>query len=421
MCSMIVASAVQITYTVDMSVYQAVGLFSPTNGDTVLLGGSPFGWVNPPTFVLTNNPTGTNPYLYSGTYDDAIDAPGSTEYHEFDINVTNAVPGLNYGVGVTYGPTLSCVVPSAPTNLPTVYFSNETSTNTYVRVQATFQLNMSVQMARGNFNPANGDTVVVDGAINNWSTNASPLTVSANTNIYVGNFTIPGFTDQSLQYAFVILPHGGTWIWENSDRNFSFTNSTEVVSAYFNNQTSVGLVPAIFQVNMGIEKNLGYFDPSIGDFVSVWGTFNNWASGVMLTNSVTDTNLYTGTVSDSPGTAEQYQFVIDNAYWGDSGVYPANAGGNQGGNRTFTLQGPSTTLPVVYMGFLNLGNLTTSPVSANQTTITWNVAAVGAGIYLQTAGSLNGPWQAVPGTADAGTAMVNIGASNALFRLAGPQ
>jgi len=421
MGSLIISYAVQITYNVDMSVYQAVGLFNPTNGDTVLLGGSPFGWPNPPTFILTNNPTGTNPYLYSGTFDDTLDAVGSTEYHEFDISNAVYVPGLNYGAGVFYGPTLSCVVPSVPTNLPTVYFNNESSTNNYLRVQATFQLNMSVQMARGNFDPANGDTVVVDGAINNWSTNASPLTVSADTNIYVGTFTIPGFTDQPLQYAFVILPHSSSWIWENSNRVFPFTNSTEVVSAYFNNQTTVGVTPVTFRVDMAIEKALGYFDPSIGDFVSVWGTFNNWASGVTLTNSPANTNIYSGTVSDTPGTMEQYQFVIDNAYWGDSGVYPANAGGNQGGNRTFTLQAPSQTLPLVYMGFLNLGNLTNSPVTSGHTTINWNIAAVGAGIYLQSAGNLNGPWQVVPGTVDTGTATVNIGTSNAFFRLAGPQ
>jgi hypothetical protein len=37
MSSVIVTSAqVQITYNVDMSVYQAVGFFNPTNGDTLI-------------------------------------------------------------------------------------------------------------------------------------------------------------------------------------------------------------------------------------------------------------------------------------------------------------------------------------------------------------------------------------------------
>ena len=423
MNSMVIAFAqVQITYNVDMSVYQAVGLFNPTNGDTVLVSGAFDDYPNPPSFQLTNNPSGPNPYLYSGTVVDDNTGVGGTEYHEIDIYSAQSVPGLNYGVGYTYGPTYSFVEDLTPTNLPTVYFNDESNMDAYISSQVSFQLNMSVQMALGNFNPGNGDTVVVDGAMNNWNDTAWPLTVSpTNTNTYVGTFTVPGFTNMPpFSYAFVYINGSGD-NWENNDRSLYLTNSTEVVSAYFNNQTNIGSTTITYQVNMGIMSNLGYFHPG-SDYVVVEGSpFNDWAYDEVLTNSLTDTNIYYGTFTDmdSPGTVEQYAFVIDGYYWDDSWIFPLDAGGLEA-NRTFTVTGSSETLPLVYMGFGNLGALTSAGITNNQETITWNVAAAGAGIYLQTAGGLNGPWQAVPGTADAGTATVNIGTTNAFFRLAGP-
>src|SRR5215469_16434054 len=131
--SMITVRAVQITYNVDMSIYQAVGLFNPTNGDEVLVSGAFDSYPNPPTFQLTNNSSGMNPYLYTGTVNDLSTGPGNTEYHEIDIYSAQYVPGSNYGVGYTYGPTYSFVEGSTPTNLPVVYFNNESSTNMYIK------------------------------------------------------------------------------------------------------------------------------------------------------------------------------------------------------------------------------------------------------------------------------------------------
>lgn len=419
MSSMLVASAqVQITYNIDMSVYQAVGFFNPTNGDTVWVSAAFDNYPNPPTFQLTNNPTGPNPYLYTGTVIDDETGVGNTEYHEIDFYSATSVPGKNYGVGWNYGPTYSFVEGPTPTNLPTVYFNGETNTDNYVSSQVTFQLNMSVQIALGNFTPPGGGAPFINGVFNDYG--ESPLTPSVvNTNIYVGTFTIPGFTDQPpLAYQFAF--NGGD-NWETVTHYLYVTNPIETVSAYFNNQSLAGSSIITYQVNMGIMSNLGYFHPG-SDYVTVYnyGAYGNVY--LTLTNSLTDSNVYYGAFKDTdvPGTVEQYAFQIDGYYWDDSWIFPLNAGGLEA-NRTFTVTSSyNQTLPLVYMGFNNLGALTSNHITNNQETITWNVAAVGAGIYLETVGKLNGPWQAVPGTTDAGTATVNIGTTNGFFRLAGP-
>jgi len=427
MSSMIIASAVPITFSVDMSVYQALGLFNPS-GDVVHCYGSFNGWDE--TFALTNNPSSSNTHVYTGTYDDTSDSVGGTVYYNFLINdgsVYYEHNGRNF------------VLPSTATNLPTVYYNDEPSTNAYASSQVTFQLNMSIQMALGHFNPSIGDSVVAAGDFNAWSTTATPLTVSSDTNIYTNAVIISWFTNQAVSYSYVIISGtNGPATWESSNRQLYTIDPTQMESAYFNNATTVGPIPVTFRINMGIETAVGTFDPSIGDWVAVFGTPNQWGTSpfLMLTNSPTDSNVYEGTYNDpnGSGAVEQYSFVIDgganySGNWEDSGSYPVNAGGLPGNtSRTFTLMPPGVTLPLVYMGFYNLGTLNSGTVSNQQTEITWNVATNNygygpAGIYLQTAVTLsgNGSWQAVPGTTNAGTATINIGTSNAFYRLAGPQ
>jgi hypothetical protein len=73
--------------------------------------------------------------------------------------------------------------------------------------------------------------------------------------------------------------------------------------------------PVTFQVDMSAQISAGTFVPG-SNTVSAHGTFNGWGSGVELTNDPTaaNTNLYTGTTSDTSDAAGAvliYKYVID--------------------------------------------------------------------------------------------------------------
>ena len=69
--------------------------------------------------------------------------------------------------------------------LPVVYFNNVTNSST-VSIDVTFQVNMSVQIAAGNFDPEAG-TVSVAGEFNAWTASGFELTRSMeDTNIWAG-------------------------------------------------------------------------------------------------------------------------------------------------------------------------------------------------------------------------------------------
>ena len=87
------ASAINVTYRVDMSVQKTIGTFNPPT-DTVFISGdfSNPDWQSGASTVATNyilTPNGVNPDIYEGTF--AIDVPpGDWEDHQFVINPNNA-------------------------------------------------------------------------------------------------------------------------------------------------------------------------------------------------------------------------------------------------------------------------------------------------------------------------------------------
>jgi arabinogalactan endo-1,4-beta-galactosidase len=123
----------------------------------------------------------------------------------------------------------------------------------------TFQVDMSVQIALGSFNPGAGERVTVAGdLINNWSATASELTNSTpNTNLYRGTFHLTNAVGRTVNYKFLMAG-----VWENNgvgpggaqSRQFALaaTNQTLAV-VYFDNLTNAsGLVStqAPFQGNI---------------------------------------------------------------------------------------------------------------------------------------------------------------------------
>jgi hypothetical protein len=88
---------------------------------------------------------------------------------------------------------------------------------------------------------------------------------------------------------------------------------------------AAGAVPVTFQVNMEVQTIVGTFNPAAGHTVELHGSFDGWGPGVTLSQSLTNTNVYTATVdlSGMPGSTVQFKYVINQAgtlVWENDGV-----------------------------------------------------------------------------------------------------
>src|SRR6185503_2722471 len=170
-------------------------------------------------------------------------------------------------------------------------------------VPVTFQVNMSVQTTVGNFDPAL-HAIEVHGSFDGWAGGAV-LSASPEAGVYSADVEVGGAAGTAVQYKFVIN-QSGTQVWEvdgvgpagAQNRSFNLENSAQTLPVvFFNNQsTPPGVVAVTFQINMGVQKSLGNFDPALHT-VEVHGAFDGWGPGVSLTVSPTDVNLYQGTAN----------------------------------------------------------------------------------------------------------------------------
>jgi len=191
----------------------------------------------------------------------------------------------------------------------------------------TFQVNMSVQQALGNFNPP-GDSVVVRGSFNGWGGVANLLT-DAGSGVYTGTWDIE---QGAIEYKFVIV-NGATETWESVDNRTATVGADPLTLpiVYFNNQTSseVADVEVRFRVNMEIQELTHNFDPDV-DWVVVRGNHPNigsWSGATQLTEETTTPGVYSAwiTFDDLPENgAIEYKYVIlvngdvNNARWESS-------------------------------------------------------------------------------------------------------
>jgi len=239
----------------------------------------------------------------------------------------------------------------------------------------TFQVNMEVQTATGTFNPS-AHTMEVHGSFNGWGAGVALVASPTNANIYKG--TISASTGTQILYKFVIN-QSGPLVWENDGvgpngtQNRAFTvpaNDVTIPDVYFNNQsTPPGVVAVTFQINMGVQRELGNFDPAT-QLVLARGSFDNWGSGINLSQSASDPDVYQGVanITGAGGTTIEHKFVMDQA---GTLVWEGNVGpGGPFGNRTFTLSATSPqTLPVVYFN-----NVTNNPGTGIPVTFQANMA-----------------------------------------------
>lgn len=403
------ASAVNVTFQVNMSIQAALGNFTP-GVDAVQVAGNFNGW-NPLNGVLTQSVTNSD--IYEGTFN-LTGTTGTTNFYKF---VYGAAGWEVNGVGPNGANDRQVVIPATATNLPVVYFNN---VNTLPATrQVTFQVNLGVQRALGNFDPSL-DFVQVSGDFNAWSTTASTLSQSVgDTNVWEGTFTVAGNAGGTANYKYVLATFASGDVWENNgvgpggaqNRQLVLDPGNQTVPVvYFNNLTNIPstTVPVTFQVNMAAQMALGNFTPG-GNQVTVAGSFNNWnAVNFGLTNSPANPTIYTGTTNilGGAGSLVSFQYVIDQVTWEEAV-----------GDRGFNLATNAQTLPLVYWNNVaNLGQLTATPAGGTQLNASWTAAPL---VRLQVSTGLPN-WTDVPGTTGQSNATVNITTDETYLRLIGP-
>jgi hypothetical protein len=244
----------------------------------------------------------------------------------------------------------------------------------------TYQVDMSVQMALGNFNPGNGDTVFVSGNFSNpdWqstvgdgSTNYILTPSGGNTNIYVGTFNNDVAVGTWENHQFVINPGGNfsALQWESGlggNRFFQvIPGATNLAAVYWNNVTNANLLvvtQVTFRLNLSVQMALGKFNPGNSDMAFVAGDWNWSATASPLTQSMVDTNIWEGTftLTNIPGTTVNFKYIMNTLNYGV--VWEANGVGPGGANnRQFAFPNTATNLPVEF--FNNVTSATTIVVA----------------------------------------------------------
>ena len=236
------------------------------------------------------------------------------------------------------------------------------TTGSVMATSITYNVNMSVQTALGNFHPG-VDTVLVGGTFCNWTT-TNVMTQTSDANVYTLTFNDTADAVGAYEnHKFIIDPNGnssGTSLnWESiGNRYFPVpATATNMAAVYFNDvsNTPSTTISITFQVDMQIAAIQGAFSPG-SDYVDAFGSFNNWSTtGVLLTN-VPGTTNYTGTFTTTAlttNTLVNYKYAID----GNGGTWEGNVGPSGAQNRSVTITNATQTFPLDYWDNITNANL----------------------------------------------------------------
>lgn len=229
-------------------------------------------------------------------------------------------------------------------------------------VPVTYNVDMSVQTALGNFHPG-VDTVLVSGTFCNWTTTNVMTATVADTNVYTLAFNdtadaVGGYED----HKFVINPNGNSsgasLNWESIPNRYFQVPAvgTNLPTVFFNDLTSVPSTPVsiTFQLDMQIAIQQGIFTMG-SDYVDAFGSWNSWAAtGVLLTN-VAGTSNYVGTLTTTNLTLNSivnYKYAIN----GSGGTWEGNVGSGGGANRSVTITNFVQTFPLDYWNNVTSAN-----------------------------------------------------------------
>ena len=175
-----------VTFNVDMSVQEILGNFNSTSGSVMVIGSFNNWSTDNGMITLTDQGNG----LYSGS-GSIFGGEGSLIEYKF-FNTTSGAPSGGYEESNNRSFNLGPI--DVDQTRSVVYFSNQAPTRV-----VTFNVDMSEQIALGNFNPSTGAVSVVGDF--NWTPGVNLLTTSGD-GIYTGNVTITGLANDTVAYKF---------------------------------------------------------------------------------------------------------------------------------------------------------------------------------------------------------------------------
>jgi len=223
----------------------------------------------------------------------------------------------------------------------------------------TFKVNLEYQITNTFFPTfdTNFDTIEVKGSWDGWSSGLALARV-AGTTLYTNTINIAGSPGTLIEYKYHTYGLNDNWdgylgyvYTNNGNRAFILTGSPQTNGpVYFSDQWG-GVVPLTLRVDMGAQVVVGNFVPGI-DTVEVRGSWDNFSSGISLTNDpvAANTNLYSMTFpvgSPAPGGLAAYKFHV----WGSHDFYETDP------NRILQLTNPATVMPAIYFSDLNTNDL----------------------------------------------------------------
>jgi hypothetical protein len=343
-----------ITFSVDESTNLANGTFNPPPGGTdgVYVRGTFDGWAYPGLQLVQVG----NSSVYTNTVDDTSaqdQSDGNVNFIYDDTENGGEAPG-DYQNRMAYLPPGN----NASLVLPAAYFND---IGPAASANVKFQVDMSEEIELGHFHPQSGDTVVVAGSFNGWSPTAGAQWVLTNdpsilvtnhnftppvveSNVYTLttavtlNARVPTAAPNCAEeYKFVEMPEYG-WdspAYPNQDPdsgNRFFTEFSQTLPLVnFNDTPYAPNANVTLNVDM---SGVAFSDPNyLPNSVILWGTFNNWANGVNMTNNplAPNTNIYSTTVSMGEGVGVICQVRYTNSVAGvvydfaDDEVYNNNS------------------------------------------------------------------------------------------------
>jgi hypothetical protein len=432
--------SVPVTFQVNMATQQAAGSFDPAAGDFLEVRGSFNNWSG--GFLLS--PSEANPAIYVGTAD-VPQAPGARVEYKFVINrgVTGQVVWEN-------DPNRAFTQTAEPQTLPVVYFNNVTGVP--VKAIASFQVDMSVQIAAGNFDPATQE-VYIRGNKFGWGNPpegiqlfADPARPGIYTNIFKSDTQLTG--DRIEYKAVVWTPDTSETRWEDGANKVLVFEGNEpkdangylqaVVGPYYFNGVAPGDIlnaetVVTFRVDMRNAHTTGgaAFDPT-NDTLSLNGSFltGGWQPWDSLTetqafddgqsggDTVAGDGIYSVQVTLPRGASTRLEYKY--------GINGADNEAAVGSNHVrYVRTSGSYTLPVDVFGTMtqepatqDLGKISIARGTAGKVVLSW---AGQPGVRLQKLTSLvGGTISEVPGTDGLSSYEYTASESMAFFRLVKP-
>ncbi len=186
-------------------------------------------------------------------------------------------------------------------------------------VNVTFQVDMNVQMLKGNFDPGT-QVVRLAGSMQDWNPSLAPdMEDPDGDGIFEITYTMAGSSQQ--KYKFLI---GTSWgADESQDRVIDIGDKDTTIAPVFFNDESAITFPASsdttvilhLAVNMTRQIQVGNFDPDV-DTVRAAGAFQGWDPAGAPNMEDPDGNAtYVVTYEVKPNERYEYKFLIGSA-WG---------------------------------------------------------------------------------------------------------